>query len=477
MDQRHSKRATIALQKLAELDPAFASLSLWCHHRDAQGVDAIVAEADDAAEDGVRLSRQKVDLAPAYTDGSTVYYGAKFEEWSRDEQKAVCAHELCHVAFRHVVRGKRLHARLGDAYNPRVFNIATDALINATLEFAGYKLPKPCVVLTELFDEVFGERVDPKTALSEYTAERLYFRIMDHAPKAPQSGKGTPQDGSGSGSESGDDSGDGEGGDQKGGQSKSGADAAEDYADSRGFKADMDDSQASGQSGPGEAQEDAEWQQRVARAMQSGKMAGRGIGQIGHMIADLPKSTTPWEVILRRLVTKAVTRTPQQSYARPTKRWLGMDSDARERRLVQPAYEPGVVNQSDRPRIAVGVDVSGSISDRILETFAAEIAAIGRKSGAEIHVIVFDTTVLSEKKLEGTDFESEVRKIEFARGGGTSFIEVVDRAAEIEPSIIVVLTDMHGPFGEAPGRIPVIWATPEETPPEAPFGRVLRINE
>lgn len=31
----HASRATAALQKLVEADPAFGSLSLWCRHRDA----------------------------------------------------------------------------------------------------------------------------------------------------------------------------------------------------------------------------------------------------------------------------------------------------------------------------------------------------------------------------------------------------------------------------------------------------------
>ena len=33
--------------------------------------------------------------------------------------------------------------------------------------------------------------------------------------------------------------------------------------------------------------------------------AGRGIGAAGLRLADLPEPSTPWEVILRRLVTRA----------------------------------------------------------------------------------------------------------------------------------------------------------------------------
>ena len=460
MDSQHSQRATRALVKLAPHDPAFASLSLWCHHRDAKPMDAVEIATDDAGN--VTANPVKTDFAAAYTDGKTVFYGEQFEKWSLEEQMAVCSHELLHVSFCHILRGKKLADRLGSAYRPKVFNIATDALINAMLSLAGYRLPQGVVDATQLFKEVFNERVTLQDVLGNYTAEQLYFKIMDHIPEAPSAS--CAQQGSG----------DGQGGAQSG-AGQSGAEAAENYADGAGFKPDLDEAGAN--MSPAEAaQTQAEWQERLTRAFQAGQMAGRGIGTLGHKIADIPKSTTPWEVVLRRLVSKAVTRTPQQSFARPTRRWLGMDSDARDRGLVQPAYEPGMIKQSDHPKIVVGVDVSGSISDRILETFAGEISAIGRRTAADIHLMVFDTQVLNEVVLDGTSLDSEIRKVEFARGGGTSFVDVIDKAAALDPSIIVVLTDLHGPFGDAPKGVPVVWATPEHSADKAPFGRILPIG-
>ncbi|MEL6314348.1 MAG: hypothetical protein AAFQ60_09940 [Pseudomonadota bacterium] len=39
-------------------------------------------------------------------------------------------------------------------------------------------------------------------------------------------------------------------------------------------------------------------------------------------MADAPKPRTPWEVILRGLLTKAVTPQPRLSYARPSRQWI-----------------------------------------------------------------------------------------------------------------------------------------------------------
>ena len=50
---------------------------------------------------------------------------------------------------------------------------------------------------------------------------------------------------------------------------------------------------------------DADWHRHLSRAMEAGRLAGRGIGAAGLRLADLPEPATPWEVILRRLVTRA----------------------------------------------------------------------------------------------------------------------------------------------------------------------------
>jgi predicted metal-dependent peptidase len=460
MDNAHSQRATVALQKLAEKDPAFSSLSLWCKHRDATPL-----ELDFTLEDkdgGMTPVRKSFEFAPAYTDGKTIFYGTKFAEWTLEEKMGVCAHEIVHIAFKHINRAKKLRARFGASFDNYLFNIATDAIINQTLLMAKFQLPRPCVVLVELLKQAFDEVISAEDAIQEYDAEKLYVRLINNQDK-----KKKKQSGEGGASSEG-----GEGGVQN--PSETPAEKAKEYAKGKGFGEDID---TSGKSSPEDIQKESEWSQRLARAMTAGKLAGRGIGQIGHLIADLPKSKTPWEVILRRLINKAVTLIPRQSYSIPTRRWLGMDADAQARGVAMPAYEPGMVKQSDHARVVVGIDVSGSISDQILEIFGSEIAAIGRKTGCELHLIIFDDGVISEHKLQGIDFESEVKKVEFARGGGTSFIEVIERAKAIDPSIIVILTDMYGPFGEAPGNIPVIWATPESNHPEAPFGRVITLDQ
>lgn len=89
--------------------------------------------------------------------------------------------------------------------------------------------------------------------------------------------------------------------------------------------------------------------------------------------------------------------------------------------------------------------------------------------------MIFDEEVRSHRRLDGPGLADEISRIEFSRDGGTSFVDVVDRCAAVEPSIIVILTDLDGPFGAAPKGPPVLWAVPSLTDRRAPFGRVLSL--
>lgn len=513
----HSQRAQIALSKLAEEDPAYGSWALWCKHLDSDQ-----------------------PIAPAWTDGKTVFYGTDFEGFTNKEKEAVAAHELTHVAFRHPARGIALYRRLGPSYKHKTFNIAIDAITNEMLRAAGYKLPKSAIFLTDVLEKFLNIKQKPEECIAEWDSEKLYMALVrtkmsdqkqggqkqqqqGQKPQQGQQGQ-KPQQGQQSQQPNGQQDGEGEGEDNdeannggqgqqqgngkgqpsqqqgkgkgqkpdptdpsqngQGGQQQeevydpTASDALEAWADQNGYKGDLDEQaikDGAAQGAADDSLEEAEWAQRVARGLAQGKLAGQGIGKLGYKIADVPKSRTPWEQILRQLVSKAVTRMPQPSYMKPTKKFLAMDSHAIAFGLERPVYEQGWINQKGVPRVAVGVDVSGSIDNQTLRTFAGEISAIGKKTGAEIHVLVFDTQVLSHTKMQGQDWDTEITKLEFARGGGTDFKPVIARAMELEPSIIVILTDLYADFGEAP-KAKVVWAVEEETSIVPPYGRVITME-
>lgn len=418
---RHSARATVALQRLAERDPAFAALSLWCVHRDV----------DHAPGSGAAL-------APiAWTDGRTVFYGPGFADLPLPERSGVCAHEILHIAFRHVPRAARLRARLGGILDPLVFNIAADGLINETLLRAGHALPRDRVNLGDVLALIGEANTPPSAALGRFDVETLCQRLIEAAAASPDARAAVLA-------------------------LAVAADLPPDPAGGAGQGA-----------GAADTLEDMEWGQRVAGALSHGAAAGRGLGAVNTRLADLPRSRTPWERILRGAVGKALGRAARSDWSRPSRRWLALDVDAAARAVPRPGYEPSMRALPDRPRAAVCLDVSASIGEALLKRFAAEIAGIARRTGAELHLVVFDDGVQLQTRVEGPDFEAALAALKFKGRGGTSFAEPVEAALEVDPSIIVVLTDLNGPFGPAPRGVPLIWACPDANAPAPPFGRVV----
>ncbi|ABV93713.1 conserved hypothetical protein [Dinoroseobacter shibae DFL 12 = DSM 16493] len=419
--QSHSRRATHALQKLSEADPALAALALWCAHRDA-----------DLAGD-----------LPADSDGHTIRYAPGFAALSLPEQMGLCAHHILHIALRHSARSETLRLRLGPGFDPDLFGIAADILINETLLQAGYIQPRPHVSHATVKRELGID--SPADLLRSFDAERLFTEMRRDAAAKPE------------------------------GQGKT--DKIKAMAGADGFRPDIAPS-PTGEDGDEDTPEarDFEWRQHLARALEAGKLAGRGIGALGFRLADIPETTTPWEVILRGLLDRATRADPRRSFRRPAGRWVAGEAEARARGRPVPVFEPALQRETTQPRIVLAIDSSGSVTGDQLAHFAAQIARIGRRVLAEIHVLIFDETVQSAHKMRGTHWAATLAGWDFARDGGTSFVDVLERAAALTPSAVVVLTDLDGPMGAAPGRAPVIWACPK--PPESPppFGRVLVLD-
>ena len=79
------------------------------------------------------VSETSVEVAG--TDGENIYYNPIFfASVSKGEQVFILAHEICHIAFSHIWRS--------EGKDPNLWNIATDAVINAFLQQDGLPLSK-----------------------------------------------------------------------------------------------------------------------------------------------------------------------------------------------------------------------------------------------------------------------------------------------------------------------------------------------
>jgi hypothetical protein len=366
------------------------------------------------------------------TDGEVISYGPGFDGLGLPEQVGTVAHHVLHVALRHSARQAALAERLGDRFDGAVYGLAADAVVNETLALAGHALPRPAVMLTELLAEAGKPARSPVEALADWDTDRLAMFL--HAdPKRLEK--------------------------------------LRDWGIDQGFAQDVglgepDES--------GKTQKTADWRNRILRALEAGRKTGAGIGKLGGILADIAPTETPWEVVLRGLIAKAVTDRPELSHRRPSHQWVAMAGQAMASGGPAPVYQPGSSRMSARPRVVIGLDTSSSIDPQTLALFAAEARAITRRSGAEAHLLAFDEAVFLDTRLDAGDWTALTRP-EFRTGGGTDFTDLFARAAARDPSILVVLTDLDAPLPDRPG-FPVIWAVPRGVKAPA-YGRVLVVGE
>jgi predicted metal-dependent peptidase len=218
----------------------------------------------------------------------------------------------------------------------------------------------------------------------------------------------------------------------------------------------MDDCADGGGSPAEQAQQAAEWKVRVAQAAQAAKMMGKMSAGLERLVGEVLAPKVDWRDVLRKFVEKC--RSDQRSFARPNRRFLS-----------QGLYLPSVSGEA-LGEIAIAVDCSGSIDDRILAQFAGEINAIKEDGNPScIHVVYFDSEVSHYEKYERDD----TLDIKAHGGGGTAFSPVFQYFAEhdIEPVACIFLTDLCcDDFGDVPSY-PVLWVSTDEG--TAPFGEVV----
>jgi predicted metal-dependent peptidase len=128
-------------------------------------------------------------------------------------------------------------------------------------------------------------------------------------------------------------------------------------------------------------------------------------------------------------------------------------------------------------QVYVAVDTSGSIANRQLEAFLAEVRAIvGSYPHLECDLYYVDAEAHGPHRLgAAAALPAPVG------GGGTSFVpffaRVAERHADQRPGLCVYLTDGHGTFPAAPPALPVLWVVSAGglELDRFPFGEAVRL--
>jgi predicted metal-dependent peptidase len=424
----HEHRGTRAVQRMVEHAPSTGGLALWCRHVDA---DAGAPAAAAAAGPG---------NPPVSTDGHTLFYDPAFEQLPLPAQAGAVAHGVLHVALRHGPRYLALQALIGDA-DLELFNVCADAIVNSSLShLAWLQLPAQAVTLEQLLAATLGERTSAEAALAVWDVERLY-RALDDRDNRSQARRDGPRSAR---------------------ARQLGAAAAKDLLPDEKTRGAPED----------EADQIRLWSERLLR----GHAGDGALSMLRTLMADLPRTRTPWEQVLRTRLARALSRRPGLSWSRPARSYLANQGWVGRRHRMP--WEPGTTPSRQVARLAVLVDVSGSIDDALMERFAREVEAIARRQEAELLLVVGDDQVRQTARFD-PGRTSALRDIVFTGGGNTDFTPLLEEAQRGRPDIIVFLTDLEGPARFVPS-CPVIWAVPaagaSPAPKSPPFGRLLMLQ-
>ena len=202
------------------------------------------------------------------------------------------------------------------------------------------------------------------------------------------------------------------------------------------------------------------WQQRLAGAGQQAEMAGKLSGNLKRLINAQKQAGLPWRMVLARHLSR--TARDDYDFRRPSSR------------RGDPVLFPTL--RSTQINLVVAIDVSGSIRDKELDHYFAEINALKGQLRARVTVLACDAELVAGFPLifdvwENLEFEEKV-----AGGGNTNFCPVFRYVAELDitPDAVLYFTDAMGIFPEIPPNCEVLWLVKGKA--KVPWGERIQYN-
>lgn len=383
----------------------------------------------DAPFFGSLLSRlemvEDASVETARTNGRVIRYNPDYCQTLTDPQlRGLIVHEVGHPALGHLWRR--------EDRDPKGWNVAADFALNNWLkeyiDTSGHAFPP--------FELPPGSLIDP--SLKDLSAEQIYNRLPRN-PGGGRSGDEFQNPGPGTFEDPPDDQGDGDGQDRQG------------------------QAEGNGSCVKPTNLEDQWKQATVAAAMaERTRQQGKTPSCLQRMLGDLLAPRIPWQERLREFIRRRAR--DNYSWRKPNRRYIGTSF-----------MLPGVHSYRMGPIVAA-IDTSGSIGQKMLDQFAAELQAILDECKPEsIHIVTCDAAIHTTDTF--THGDNLIGQIKLAGGGGTDFrpvFDYVDRLPE-DAECLIYLTDLCGSFPEKAPHYPVLWvlAEPDGSAPKPPFGEVV----
>jgi predicted metal-dependent peptidase len=326
----------------------------------------------------------------AATDGRNFYYNSRFIDLLKPKEvEFLFGHEVLHCVYDHF-------GRRGDR-DPMLFNVANDYAVNGDLKkhrVGEFITSVPC-----LYDSKY----------EGMSSEEIYDDLYENAEKINLSDLIDKLL---------DDHMDGEG--------NSDSDEDGDEKDGRGKKPKLS------------AEERQKIRDEIKEAVMAAAAASDGAGNlpagVRRIIQDMTAPKLNWRELLRMQLESTIKS--DYTWMRASRRGWHMDA-------VMPGQRPDELID-----VAIGIDASGSIDERMLRDFLAETQGImDQFQSYRIHIFTFDTRVYNPAQYNSDNLDT-MCDYEVSGGGGTDFDAIFNylKEEQIEPKRLVVFTDGY-PFG------------------------------
>jgi len=357
--------------------------------------------------------------ATAATDGRNFYYNSRFIKMLRPKEvEFLFGHEVLHCVYDHF-------GRRGDR-DPQLWNIADDFCVNADLKkhhVGEFITSVPC-----LYDHKYDGM----------SAEEVYDILYEKADKIDISSL---------------------------------LDKMNDE------HMDGDDEQDGGgngdQEGKGRPRLSKEERQQIKDEIKEAMLAAASASDAGNipagvkrLIQELTEPKMNWRELLRMQLESTIKS--DFTWMRASRKGWHMD-----------AVMPGM-KVDPMIDIAIAIDASGSIGERMLKDFLGEIQGIMDSFPAyRIHLFTFDTDAYNPAQYDSDNLD-DICDYEVAGGGGTDFDCIFKylKDNEIEPKRLVVFTDGY-PFGSwgDENYADTVWILHGTTTIEPPWGQYAYYDE
>jgi len=356
---------------------------------------------------------EDAQTATMATDGSELRYNPEFVTKQTDEH-------LTAILAHEVMHCALLHPFRRGSRDSEQWNKACDYAVNSDLVAAGFRLPSDALL-------------DSKYA--GLSADVIYAQLGDTPkPQDSQGGKQPDQTPLSTGTVQ--DAPNGSNGQQPG-------------------------TDPAGQPQPGMSEED--WKIATEQATSVSRAAGKLPGSAVDSSKAVRNSPEDWRAILREFIEH--TQPSDYSWGVPNRR-----------HIADGLYLPGIVKEN-LGVLAIAIDTSGSISQRILDSFASEVTAIAQEARPErVTVLYCDTSIRHTEEFTPDDAEITLK----CHGrGGTRFAPVLDalNAWDVPPAACLYFTDLeNGSEQIEQPAYPMLWVTGKNVTRRPPFGDVVRVD-